>query len=57
VGGASREPDPAADPELARLIGVATEEGVAESVTFVGRRDRDELAAYYNAADMFLSTP
>jgi phosphoheptose isomerase len=26
-------------------------------VTFVGRRDRHELATYYNAADVFISTP
>src|SRR5207302_4451634 len=36
---------------------VAREEGVAERVTFVGRRDRNELAAYYSAADVFVSTP
>jgi phosphoheptose isomerase len=57
VGGIEREPDPARDAELARLMGVAAEEGVADRVTFVGRRDRDELATYYNAADVFISTP
>jgi glycosyltransferase involved in cell wall biosynthesis/phosphoheptose isomerase len=57
VGGASRDPDPAGDPELGRLAGIAREEGVAERVTLVGRRDRNELKAYYNAADIFVSTP
>jgi len=57
VGGASREPDPEATPELARLAAIAEEEGVRERVTFVGRRDRAELRTYYNAADIFVSTP
>jgi glycosyltransferase involved in cell wall biosynthesis len=26
-------------------------------VTFIGRRDRHELVTYYNAADIFISTP
>jgi phosphoheptose isomerase len=30
---------------------------VEERVQFVGRRDRAELGAYYNAADVFVSTP
>lgn len=57
VGGASREPDLAGDPEFARLAAVARECGVEDQVTFVGRRDRHELATYYNAADIFISTP
>jgi D-inositol-3-phosphate glycosyltransferase len=57
VGGAAREPDPKADGELARLMDVATEAGVRDRVEFVGRRDRHELATYYNAADIFISTP
>ena len=31
--------------------------GVDDQVTFVGRRDRAELADYYAAADVFVSTP
>jgi D-inositol-3-phosphate glycosyltransferase len=57
VGGADREPDPDREPEFARLAAVAEEECASELVTFVGRRDRSELAAYYNAADIFVSTP
>jgi D-inositol-3-phosphate glycosyltransferase len=57
VGGIDREPDPSRMPELARLQAVAAEEGVGDRVTFVGRRDREELAAYYSAADVFVSTP
>jgi len=44
-------------PELARLASVAEEERVKDLVTFVGRRDRTELVDYYNAADVFVSTP
>jgi glycosyltransferase involved in cell wall biosynthesis/phosphoheptose isomerase len=57
VGGPEREPDFDAVPELRRLRDVAREEGVEDRVTFVGRRDRDELATYYSAADVFVSTP
>ena len=57
VGGATRDPDPVATPELARLAGIARDEGVEDRVTFVGRRDRAELKTYYNAADIFVSTP
>jgi phosphoheptose isomerase len=57
VGGSTREPDLDADPELARLAEVAREARVEDRVEFVGRRDRHELATYYNAADIFISTP
>jgi D-inositol-3-phosphate glycosyltransferase len=56
VGGAARTPDPE-DPELGRLMAVAEASGVRDRVEFVGRRDRNELARYYNAADIFISTP
>jgi glycosyltransferase involved in cell wall biosynthesis/phosphoheptose isomerase len=57
VGGPDREPDLERTPELARLRGVARDEDVADRVVFVGRRDRTELKTYYNAADIFVSTP
>jgi D-inositol-3-phosphate glycosyltransferase len=57
VGGADREPDEASTPELARLRAIAREEGIEHRIRFVGRRDRHELAAWYNAADIFVSTP
>jgi glycosyltransferase involved in cell wall biosynthesis len=57
VGGTDRQPDPSRLPELGRLASVAKEEGVEDLVTFVGRRDRTELVTYYNAADVFVSTP
>jgi glycosyltransferase involved in cell wall biosynthesis len=57
VGGESREPDPRLTPEIGRLQRVAAEEGVSDRVTFVGSRRRDELAAFYRAADVFVTTP
>jgi phosphoheptose isomerase len=57
VGGESEDPDPAATPELARLMKIAAKEKVSEYVTFVGRRQRDMLKYYYSAADVFVSTP
>jgi D-inositol-3-phosphate glycosyltransferase len=57
VGGPDRVPDPNGSAEIARLMSLAEEEGVADRVVFVGRRDRSELKAFYNAADIFVSTP
>jgi phosphoheptose isomerase len=57
VGGPDRDPGAVAWPELDRLRAVAAEAGVEDRVAFVGRRDRHELATYYSAADIFVSTP
>jgi glycosyltransferase involved in cell wall biosynthesis/phosphoheptose isomerase len=57
VGGNSDDPDPNVTPELARLQRIASEEGVEDGVTFVGRRGRDTLKYYYSAADVFITTP
>jgi D-inositol-3-phosphate glycosyltransferase len=57
VGGESDEPDPRRTPELGRLQRIAEDEGVAEWVTFVGRRGREALKYYYSAADVFVTTP
>jgi glycosyltransferase involved in cell wall biosynthesis len=57
VGGESEAPDPDLTPEIGRLQAIAAEEGVSEQVTFVGRREREVLKYYYNAADLFVSTP
>jgi glycosyltransferase involved in cell wall biosynthesis len=57
VGGSERDPDASDDPELARLQDIAWSEGIAPDVEFVGRRDRDELEAWYNAADVFVTAP
>ncbi|MCA9973044.1 MAG: glycosyltransferase, partial [Anaerolineales bacterium] len=57
VGGEADTPDPALTPEIGRLQAIAAHENVADRVTFVGRRGRDVLKYYYNAADVFVSTP
>jgi glycosyltransferase involved in cell wall biosynthesis len=57
VGGESETPDPNITPEIGRLRGIAEEEDVAQSVTFVGSRGRDRLRYYYSAADVFVTTP
>lgn len=57
VGGESEEPDSRLTPEIGRLSAIAYEEGVAERVTFVGRKRRELLKYYYSAADVFLTTP
>lgn len=43
--------------EFRRLQGIAAAAGVCDLVTFAGRRERAELAAYYRAADVFVTTP
>ncbi len=57
VGGSSDVPDPSLTPEIGRLRAVASEAGVADRVTFTGRRSRDLLKLYYSAADVFVATP
>jgi glycosyltransferase involved in cell wall biosynthesis len=57
VGGESDDPDPERTPEIGRLAGIARAENVADRVAFVGRRPRDRLRFYYNAADAFVTTP
>ncbi len=57
VGGADEIPDFENDPEFKRLRQIAREELVLDSVTFTGRKNRDDLKFYYCAADFFISTP
>lgn len=57
VGGDSDIPDKKITPEIGRLEKIAKDEGLTDSVTFVGRRSRDILRYYYSAADVFVSTP
>jgi D-inositol-3-phosphate glycosyltransferase len=57
VGGESDEPDPAITPEIGRLEEIARAEGIADRVTFVGRKGQEALKYYYSAADIFVTTP
>jgi glycosyltransferase involved in cell wall biosynthesis len=57
VGGNSDLPCPIVTPEIGRLREIAAQEGVGEQVIFTGRRSREFLKLYYNAADIFVTTP
>lgn len=57
VGGEAETPDPHLTPEIGRLQAIAQELGVADRMTFVGRKGRDVLKYYYSAADVFVTTP
>ncbi len=57
IGGDCDIADAALTPEIGRLRAVAAEAGVADRVTFTGRRSRELLRLYYSAADVFVTTP
>jgi len=57
VGGETREPQADKTPEIGRLRKIVEQEGLTESVVFVGSRYRSELRDYYTAADVFVTTP
>jgi len=57
VGGESDDPDPDKTPELGRLMEIAKAHGIPDAITFTGRKSRKELKYYYNAADVFVTTP
>lgn len=57
VGGDKNDKGSLRSPELVRLRAVAEAEGVADHVDFKGPVERQELKFYYNAADVFVTTP
>lgn len=57
VGGETVEPNAEATPELGELQRLAEELGVADAVTFVGKRQAHELRDYYSAGDVVVTTP
>lgn len=57
VGGNSEEANELATPEIGRLRGIAANHDIADRVVFVGRRARADLRLFYNAADVFVTTP
>ncbi|MDR5822421.1 glycosyltransferase family 1 protein [Caballeronia sp. LZ043] len=57
VGGNSDEANEIATPEIGRLRGIARECGIEEHVHFAGRHGRNDLKLFYNAADVFVTTP
>lgn len=57
IGGNSDEPNAIATPEIGRLRDIASECGIADRVNFLGRHGRQHLKTFYNAADVFVTTP
>jgi glycosyltransferase involved in cell wall biosynthesis len=57
VGGDGRTPDPAATPEIGELSRLADDLGVRPFVHFTGKRQQEELRAYYAAGDVVVTTP
>ncbi|RCH55318.1 glycosyltransferase family 1 protein [Mucilaginibacter hurinus] len=57
VGGESDNLQPESNPEYARLLSLAEQNGVVNRIIFTGRKNRSQLKYYYNAADVFITTP
>jgi D-inositol-3-phosphate glycosyltransferase len=57
VGGECEELEEETCPEYARLLNVAREYGIVDSIIFTGRKNRNQLKYYYSAADVFITTP
>ncbi len=57
VGGESEEANFDNDPEIKRLKEIAAFGDVSDMVTFVGRKNREQLKYYYSSADVFITTP
>jgi D-inositol-3-phosphate glycosyltransferase len=57
VGGETAEPDPAATPEIGEIQRLASELGIADRVMLTGKRAQTELATYYSAGDVAVTTP
>ncbi|TSD63343.1 glycosyltransferase family 1 protein [Inquilinus sp. KBS0705] len=57
VGGESENLTEESCPEFARLMRIAREHNVVDSIIFTGRKDRPLLKYYYSAADLFITTP
>ncbi len=57
VGGEAETPGTGMNAEIRRLKELAAALGVQASITFTGRKGRDELKLYYSAADIFITTP
>lgn len=57
VGGEPDQIKHTACPELSRLQRLAKILNVENEVIFAGRKDRSQLKVYYNAADVFVTTP
>jgi len=57
VGGENNVGELDGCPEVGRLKRLAAELQVGDRVIFAGRKDRENLCMYYDAADVFVTTP
>jgi D-inositol-3-phosphate glycosyltransferase len=57
IAGGPRSGEPMADPEIARLAGIAGDCGVADRVRFLGQVPRDDVPALIRSADVVVSAP
>lgn len=57
VGGEAAEEGKLETPELSRLKALVMQLNISDHVVFAGRKDRKVLKHYYNAADLFITTP
>jgi glycosyltransferase involved in cell wall biosynthesis len=57
VGGNTADPDPVRTPEIGTMRALASALGITDQVVFTGQRPRDQLRYYYNAANVFVTTP
>lgn len=57
VGGQLSQDGAADSPELARLMALAVSLDLKQQIVFTGQKARSELAYYYSAADVFVTTP
>jgi D-inositol-3-phosphate glycosyltransferase len=57
VGGETEQPDPTKTPEMGRLMLIVDSLGITSRVHFVGKRNRGVLLYYYNASEIFVTTP
>jgi glycosyltransferase involved in cell wall biosynthesis len=57
VGGNSDHANEVATPEIGRLRAIAQDCGASNHVSFLGRHGRARLSTFYNAADVFVTTP
>lgn len=57
VGGEVPTDDKPASPEMVRLMQLTASLGLDAQVEFTGQKSRAELAYYYSAADVFVTTP
>lgn len=57
VGGETADANPVSTPEIGELQKLAHELGVSHLITFIGKRQPDELRNYYSVGDVSVTTP